>query len=232
MVDDISRKLGDALKKMQRQITRLQSARWLENASVRSGRLRFIGGILRLDSGALLELIGQWRFFGNGAITGDVVAEGRWTQNGSWEFNGPGEIAGDVALTGDFDLTGVFKSGNVRIEDGKIYVGAAGGEIVIDGATGAITVPGSQPIVLRQVGGLARIDLGGTAQIWSGGDGVTILGVGGGFVNVYSDGVDIGGAGKVTRISNQVRLTNVQPAPGGVVTVPLLIDPSTGVVYR
>lgn len=124
MVDDITRKLEVSLKNLQRIVARLLSGRFLENSAIRSGRMRFIGGVLRLDSGALLELIGQWRFFGNGAITGDVVAEGKWTQNGPWEFNGPGDIAGDVDLAGDMSVTGNV----IILPGGKIQVG----NIVID----------------------------------------------------------------------------------------------------
>lgn len=139
MIDDTTRKLETAIKNLQHDVRRLLSGRWLENASVRGGRLRFIGGILRLDSGALLELIGQWRFFGNGAITGDVYSEGKWTQVGPWDFTGDGDLAGNVKLSGIFTLIGKFIAGDIRIEDGKIYVGLGGTQIVIDGTTGAIT---------------------------------------------------------------------------------------------
>jgi hypothetical protein len=127
------------IQRLVRRVSRLESGAMLENSSITGGRMRFIGGLLRLDSGALLELIGQWRFFGNGAITGDVYAEGKWTQVGPWDFTGDGDLAGDVIMSGDFDLTGIFKSGNVRIEGGKIYIGAGPVMIVIDGATGKIT---------------------------------------------------------------------------------------------
>ena len=142
MVDDTTRKLATAIQNLQREVRRLLSGRWLENAAVRGGRLRFIGGVLRLDSGALLDLIGQWRFRGNGAITGDVYSEGKWTQVGDYDFTGDGDLAGDVDLSGNFNLTGKFESVGIRIEGGKIYVGAGAGQIVIDGATGTITVGG------------------------------------------------------------------------------------------
>lgn len=138
MVDDVTRKLVTAITKLQHDVKRLLSSRPLENSSVRNGMLRFIGGVLRLDSGALLELVGQWRFFGNGAITGDVYSEGKWTQVGDYDFTGNGDLAGDVTMSGNFDLTGKFTSLNVRIEGGKIYVGAGASLIVIDGATGKI----------------------------------------------------------------------------------------------
>lgn len=136
MVDDATRKLEDTVKKMQRQISRLESARWLENSSITNGRMRFIGGTLRVDSGGRVEIVGylqvegttniigpvtisgvlnvtgDWRFSGNGAITGDVVAEGKWTQNGDWEFNGDGDIDGDVDLTG---ILSVLGSGRINV---------------------------------------------------------------------------------------------------------------------
>jgi len=138
MVDDVTRKLSTAIKALQHDVKRLLSARWLENSSVRNGMLRFIGGVLRLDSGALLELLGQWRFFGNGAITGDVYSEGKWTQVGDYDFTGDGDLAGNTRLSGIFTLIGKLIAGNIRIEDGKIYVGAGATQIVIDGATGKI----------------------------------------------------------------------------------------------
>jgi hypothetical protein len=119
---------SDRISALERKLERYMSGAWLENASVSNGRLRFIGGLLLIDSGGTLEVIGHF----NG--TGDF----EWS--GPWKFDsGDGEIAGNVKLTGDFDLTGKFTSGNVRIEDGKIYVGTGAAQIVIDGATGKIT---------------------------------------------------------------------------------------------
>jgi hypothetical protein len=141
----VARDLNDLwgwVQQLVRRVARLESGAALERSSITNGRMRFIGGLLRLDSGALLELVGQWRFFGNGAITGDVYSEGKWTQVGDYDFTGDGDLAGDVTMSGDFDLTGIFKSGNIRIQDGKIYVGEDASQIVIDGATGKITVGG------------------------------------------------------------------------------------------
>ncbi|MBC6496114.1 hypothetical protein [Microbacterium sp. 4-7] len=142
MVDDVTAKLVTAIRNLQNDVRRLLSSRGLENSSVRGGRLRFIGGILRLDSGALLDLIGQWRLKGPGAITGDVYSEGVWTQVGDWDFTGDGDLAGDVDLSGIFTLIGKLIAGDIRIEDGNIYVGAGASQIVINGAAGTITVGG------------------------------------------------------------------------------------------
>lgn len=174
MVDDTTRKLAAGIESLQHDVRRLLSGRQLENSSVRNGMLRFIGGVLRLDSGALLDLIGQWRLRGPGAITGDVFSEGKWTQVGPWDFTGDGDLAGDVDLSGNFNLIGKFTAGDIRIEDGKIHVGSGASEIVIDGATGSITTgnvkiqngkitigTGSAQIVID--GGTGKITVGGMA---------------------------------------------------------------------
>lgn len=121
-----------AIRELQAEVRRFRSGIPLENASVTNGRLRFIGGLLLIDSGGTLQIIG--------ALDG----EGSFRWVGPWEFDSSegGRIAGDVDLAGNFDLTGVFTSGNVRIEGGKIYVGDGTDLIVIDGVTGKITVGG------------------------------------------------------------------------------------------
>jgi len=149
----------DWIQRLVRRVSRIESGAMLENSSISNGRMRFIGGRMRIDSGGRIEVIGEWRFTGTGAITGDVVAEGKWTQNGAWEFNGPGDIAGDVDLAGNFDLTGKLTAGNVRIEDGRIYVGAGASQIVIDGTTGNI-VAGAMRIDPSASGGAVVFNTG------------------------------------------------------------------------
>lgn len=117
MADD----LADALKEiraLKRDVERLKSARSLENSSITSGRMRFVGGLLRVDSGGRVEIVGSlqvdgatvatgtfriegpWTFTGNGTISGNVNITGTLTQNGTWALNGNGTIAGDVNVTG------------------------------------------------------------------------------------------------------------------------------------
>lgn len=170
--------LRDAWNWIQRlvwRVERLESGAFLENSSITNGRFRIIGGLLRVDSGGRVEVIGEWRFFGPGAITGDVVAEGKWTQNGPWEFNGPGDIDGNVDITGNLALlgSGKFTSENVRIEGGKVYVGAGGNLIIIDGATGRITAgsltidPASNGGSVKFAGGPEVYASGGTLSLYS-----------------------------------------------------------------
>lgn len=132
-VDD----LGDpweAIRALQDEVRRLKRTNPLESASVTSGRVRFIGGLLLIDSGGTLTVVGHF----NG--DGDFV----W--NGPWALKGLGEITGDVQITGDLALLddGKFTSENVRVEGGKIYVGAGASLIVIDGATGEIIAGGTR----------------------------------------------------------------------------------------
>lgn len=168
------------IQKLIRRVSRLESGAMLENSSITNGRMRFIGGLLRLDSGALLELVGQWRFFGNGAITGDVYSEGKWTQVGDYDFTGDGDLAGNVTMSGNFDLTGIFKSGNIRIQDGKIYVGEGASQIVIDGTTGKITVggmtidPADGGKVTFPGGAQVRADVGNGVQMQMGNTRVSV----------------------------------------------------------
>lgn len=208
------------VQQLVRRVARLESGASLERSSITNGRMRFIGGLLRLDSGALLELVGQWRFFGNGAITGDVYSEGKWTQVGDYDFTGDGDLAGNVTMSGDFDLTGIFKSGNVRIEDGKIYVGAGPVMIVIDGATGKITAGnvtieqnkitvagGASPATLQEgkmsfgTGGTVEADTGVGGARMTAGDAVVNVGStasirkGSSSVIVGSLGIDLNPAG-------------------------------------
>lgn len=128
MPDDLSDAWAE-IRALKKDIERLKAANPLEAASVTNGRLRFIGGLLLIDSGGTLTVVGH------------LNGEGDFVWNGPWALKGAGEITGDVSVTGDLELLddGVFRSENVRIEDGKIYVGAGGNLIVIDGATGKIT---------------------------------------------------------------------------------------------
>lgn len=210
--------------------------------------MRFIGGLLRLDSGALLELFGQWRFTGPGAITGDVVAEGKWTQNGDWEFNGPGDIEGDVTatgewtqnglwkfngdgeITGDVELVGILTSGNVRIQDGRIYVGAAGNQIIIDGDTGKINAGG---LTIDPTGG-GKVTFPGGAEVKGGASGGVEMRQGNYAAVVTSTGGSIGKVGNAIAVADGgvFQLVGVPTTSGKGVPSGTLWADATGRVYR
>lgn len=58
---------------------------------------------------------------------------------GTFVWSGPWDLAGNGKITGNVDLIGILKAGNVRIEDGKIYIGT----MVLDPTnhSGMITMP-------------------------------------------------------------------------------------------
>lgn len=132
------------IQKLIRRVSRLESGALLENSSITGGRMRFIGGLLRLDSGARLEGVGTFQWSGAGSIAGNwEVLEGGVIKVGGVLISpvGGGRImvgAGPVGILLDGG-TGTLTMGNIRLEGGKIYVGVGVSQIVIDGATGKIT---------------------------------------------------------------------------------------------
>ncbi len=172
--------LADAwgwIARLIRRIERIESGALLENSSITGGRMRFIGAVLRLDSGALLDLVGQWRFRGNGAITGDVVAEGKWTQNGTWEFNGDGKIFGDVQ---------VLAGGRIRVGQIVLNPSANGGTIEVGGHT------------IFASGNVLSMNHSDGAQVVLNSSGVALLG-GGKSLSLQTVGVGFGGLPRVAK---------------------------------
>lgn len=128
MVDDLS----DALKKLrelQDRVRQLETAIPLENASVTEGRVRFIGGTLRVDSGGRVEIVGTLHVEGTTQFIGNVTLQGPWT------FSGDGNITGDVTLSGDLD---VVQNGEIRVGTGQVL------KIRRDGANGIIEIGNSR----------------------------------------------------------------------------------------
>lgn len=151
MADDLSDAFAE-IRALKDQVRRLANAQPLRNSSVSQGRLRFIGGLLRVDSGGRVEIVGTlqidgtttvtgtfrvdgpWTLAGNGtitgnvSITGNVTSTGILTQNGPWNLNGAGTIAGNVTQTGNTN-----QKGTVTVNGGgKIVVQGAGGDVVLD----------------------------------------------------------------------------------------------------
>lgn len=142
------RNLADAwdwIRRIIRRMDRIESGAMLENSSITNGRMRFIGGLLRLDSGARLEGVGTFQWSGPGSIAGNwEVLQGGVIKVGGVLISpvGGGRIMigeGPVGIILDGGA-GSMTTGNVRIEGGKIYVGTGSNLIVIDGATGKVTV--------------------------------------------------------------------------------------------
>lgn len=183
------RDLNDAwgwIQKLVRRVSRLESGAMLENSSITNGRMRFVGGLLRIDSGGSVQIVGTlsidgtttvtgtftvsgpWNLTGNGTITGavtitgNVTSTGTLTQNGPWNLNGVGTIAGNVTQTGDLTVSG----------------------------GGKITIPGDNPIVLENVGGVAHIGVGGS-EIRGGDNGIVLDPGSGATIGTTSAGVRI-----------------------------------------
>lgn len=164
--------LWDWVDRVVRRIERVESGAFLENSSITNGRLRIVGGTLRVDSGGTVSIdgtltvdgvttvtgrftvMGPWELSGDGEITGDVTitgnvtSTGKLTQNGEWELNGGGKIQGDVDVTGG----GKIRAGNLTISpagDGRVefpggrYLSAGDDAIaVLNGARGLVVGTG------------------------------------------------------------------------------------------
>lgn len=175
------RNLKDAWGWIERIVTRLErleSGAQLGNSSITKGRLRFIGGLLRVDSGGRVEIVGTLNVEGTSQFIGPVTISGPWT------FSGDGDITGDVDISGDLDLTGSLevlgggriKVGNVIItpgSGGRVTVGTGSAQVVLDGATGKV-MAGDIVIDPTKEGG--AVDIGDHATIVAddAGDGVEV----------------------------------------------------------
>jgi hypothetical protein len=165
------------LQKLIARVDKLESGEWLENSSITNGRMRFIGGLLLIDSGGTLTVVGH------------MNGEGDFVWNGPWALTGAGEITGDVDVTGSIEILddGRIKVGNVLIEDGKITITAGGNTIIIDGTTGKIIAgnltidPSSNGGSIKYATGPEVFAFGGELDLYStpGGAYVTLNGTAG-----------------------------------------------------
>ena len=197
--------LNDAwgwIQKLISRVSRLESGAMLENSSITNGRMRFIGGTLRVDSGGRLELEGTLEGGGTFIWTGTLTNNGPLVQNGTWKLNGAGEIAGNAAILpgGTFTVQGAqpivlsVVGGTARMAVGSGYLAG-----VTNGV--AVVYPSGGQIVATSAG--ASVLFGSSS------------------VSVSSDGVDIQG---------DVHMAQPDPLPSGV-TGKYLIIGSDGNVY-
>ncbi|WP_153001335.1 M23 family metallopeptidase [Microbacterium testaceum] len=202
-------------------LRKLESGAFLENSSVTNGRLRFIGGLLLIDSGGTLQVVGH--------LSGD----GDFVWSGPWAFTGAGEITGNVDLTGNLDVvdSGKITVGNIRIEGGKIYVGTGSAQIVIDGATGKITA-GNMTMDPTTSGGALTFQNG--AQVFTDTDTIQLY-KGNSVVQVSEDYARLQNGGDVVEIDGD----GVRISPGGIPTALdtdglqwLAIEVATGRIKR
>lgn len=170
------------IQRLVRRVSRLESGAMLENASITNGRLRIIGGTLRVDSGGSVVIVGTlaidgtttvtgtftvsgpWNLSGTGTIsgnvtiTGNVTATGTLTQNGPWNLNGVGTIAGNVTQTGNTTQQGnVTLTGGGKVTAGNVRVEP--NKLVVGGADGDTTFTNSQ--IQFANGGIVATDSSG-----------------------------------------------------------------------
>lgn len=167
------------IKRLVRRIERLESGAFLESSSITKGRMRFIGGTLRIDSGGRAEIVGTlqvdgstivtgtFRLEGNWTFTGDGTITGKLTQNGPWEFNGAGQIKGNVDMTGNLNVTGGGKiqAGSIVLNPssngGAIQVGTH----VIDGRSGALGFYAFNHFIVLNDGGVSIVTASGKSVV-------------------------------------------------------------------
>lgn len=166
----------DPLENLRRrldQVERLLATNPLENASVTSGRVRFIGGTLRVDSGGRVEIVGTLQVEGTTGITGPVTISGNLTISGTSKFTGPLSIDGNTSVTGTFTSTGQVNLNGPTDINGQTDI--AGDTTV----TGDMTVTGGGRIVVAGSGEDAVLTNGrlqyGDAYISGGSDGISML---------------------------------------------------------
>jgi len=215
MVDDLS-DVHAELRRLRDDVSRLQNARPLEKASVTDGRVRFIGGLLRVDSGGRVEIEGTLEVDGDSTITGAFTLTGPMAVQGTSTFTGRTQIDGPLDVDGEWSLNGNGDiAGNVDLQ-------------------GQLTVRGTNPIRLHNEGGAATITAGG-GRVRGSADGINVQAPGGGSLFAAAGAIAAAGC---TYGTHQIAATatGIQilglgaPAPAG--AKPLLIDPATNRVYR
>jgi hypothetical protein len=162
----VLRNLADVwgwIERLIRRIDRLESGANLENSSITNGRMRFIGGLLRIDSGGRVEIVGTLEIDGTTTVTGTFTVEGPWSLDGN------GSITGNVTVTG------------------KITVGS----MVIDPASGgSISFPGGARLDADPGGGIRLIQ--GTTRVYVGTNSV-LMQMGGRSIQISASGVTFSG---------------------------------------
>jgi len=169
-IDD-SASFDQAVEEIFRQLHDLALANPLQAASVTKGRVRFIGGTLRVDSGGRVEIVGTLEIDGSKTVTGAF----HLAATSDWSIDGDGNIAGDVTITGNFNVSGGGKitAGNVTIEPNKITVaGGSSPATLQDGklsfGTGGAVEADTSVGGARMVAGDAVVNVGSTASVRKG----------------------------------------------------------------
>lgn len=176
--DDLA-DLNAEVKDNRRRLRELETATSQQRMSITKGRMRFIGGLLRIDSGGRVEIVGTLDIDGTTKVTGKFTLTGQ-----NWEISGNGTISGDVTISGKLTVTGATVVGGAmtlnntltvasgQIRAGDVTITPSGGGIVqvgslqINGASGGtiyspstVYIEGAGATAVRVVGRLVSSDL-------------------------------------------------------------------------
>ncbi|WP_242085976.1 M23 family metallopeptidase [Microbacterium lacticum] len=156
------------IQRLVRRVERLESGAMLENASVTSGRVRFIGGELRIDSGGQAIIEGTLSVEGVSTVTGTFTVSGPWTMSGAGVISGATSITGNVTIGGDTTITGkLLQNGTWELNgNGKIQ-----GDVDV---TGGGKIRAGQ-LTISPTGDGGRIEFPGGRYLSAGNDGIAVL---------------------------------------------------------
>lgn len=129
MANDLSDVYAE-LRRLQERVRVLETANPLEASSITNGRVRFIGGLLRIDSGGRVEIVGTLQIDGTTNITGTTTVTGTFKLEGPWSLKGNGDITGTVTVTGDINVTG---SGRIKVGNMVLDPSSNGGSMKFSG---------------------------------------------------------------------------------------------------
>lgn len=128
------------LREMKRKIARLESGSMLENSSITRGRMRFIGGTLRVDSGGTVEIVGTLDVEGDTTLDGTLNLDGTMTvRNGQIVIDG----ANPITLASD------GSGGAAVMFDGGGSLASAGTSIVLRAGDGSLIGLGGASVLLQ-----------------------------------------------------------------------------------
>jgi hypothetical protein len=207
------------IKEIFYRLRKLESGAFLENSSISNGRMRFIGGLLRIDSGGRVEIVGTLQVDGTTDVTGEFTVSGPWNLTGNGEITGDYTVTGKVTHVGDMDI------------DGVLTVNGDGWSITGDGEiSGRVNLTGS-----------FEVAVGGYIQVGP----VRISGAAEGFISSLlavvfnTPQLRVNGSARVEQslvVNGQLNLANLVPiakslTPDGSPVGSLYIDAS-GDVYR
>lgn len=206
------RNLEDAwgwIKELDAKVSRIFSGAFLENSSITNGRMRFIGGLLRVDSGGRVEIVGTLE------IDGTTTVTGQFTVTGPWRLTGNGEITGNVTQTGNWTITGA----------GKLTVG----NMVIDPSDGgSVSFPGGAKVQADPAGGVRLVQ--GLNRAYVGPNAVTLQYGTDKSISLGNSGIRAQGVESTTvtqglewmGIDSSGKLWSVPPGAGGPMGGPLM----------